>query len=73
MTRRITARHRRARLVTIEAAGAGCILLARDYAAAMAGETLSIDGGHHILGQAGPARRSIPAQAGLARATAVQG
>lgn len=38
------------RLVTIEEVGASCVFLASDYAAAMTGETLYIDGGYHILG-----------------------
>jgi enoyl-[acyl-carrier protein] reductase I len=38
------------RLVTIEEVGAACVFLASDYAAAMTGETLYIDGGYHILG-----------------------
>ncbi|HYZ34040.1 MAG TPA: enoyl-ACP reductase FabI [Crenalkalicoccus sp.] len=38
------------RLVTIEEVGAACVFLASDYATAMTGETLYIDGGYHILG-----------------------
>ncbi len=38
------------RLVTIEEVGAACVFLASDYAAAMTGETLFIDGGYRILG-----------------------
>ena len=38
------------RLVAIEEVGAACVFLASDYAAAMTGETLYIDGGYHILG-----------------------
>ncbi|WP_270938064.1 enoyl-ACP reductase FabI [Falsiroseomonas oryzae] len=38
------------RLVTIEEVGASCVFLASDYAAAMTGETIYIDGGYHILG-----------------------
>jgi len=38
------------RLVTVEEVGAACVFLASDYAAAMTGETLYIDGGYHILG-----------------------
>jgi len=38
------------RLVTIEEVGAACVFLASDYAAAMTGETLYVDGGYHILG-----------------------
>ena len=35
---------------TIEEVGAACVFLASDYAAAMTGETLYVDGGYHILG-----------------------
>ena len=38
------------RLVTVEEVGAACVFLASDYAGAMTGETLYIDGGYHILG-----------------------
>ena len=38
------------RLVTIEEVGAACAFLASDYAAAMTGGTIYIDGGYHILG-----------------------
>lgn len=37
------------RLVTIEEVGAACVFLACDYATAMTGETLYVDGGYHIL------------------------
>jgi len=39
-----------ARPVTIGEVGAACAFLASDYATAMTGETLYIDGGYHILG-----------------------
>ncbi|MDE2580805.1 MAG: enoyl-ACP reductase FabI [Rhodospirillales bacterium] len=39
-----------ARPVTIEEVGAACAFLASDYAGAMTGETLFIDGGYHVLG-----------------------
>jgi enoyl-[acyl-carrier-protein] reductase (NADH) len=35
--------------VTIEEVGAACVFLSCRYAAAMTGEMLYIDGGHHIL------------------------
>lgn len=38
------------RLVTIEEVGAACAFLSSDYAAAMTGDTIYIDGGYHILG-----------------------
>ncbi len=38
------------RLVTIEEVGAACVFLASDYAGAMTGNTLYIDGGYSILG-----------------------
>ncbi|MBN8875648.1 MAG: enoyl-ACP reductase FabI [Rhodospirillales bacterium] len=38
------------RAVTIDEVGAACAFLASDYATAMTGETLYIDGGFHILG-----------------------
>lgn len=38
------------RLVTIEEVGAACVFLASDYAGAMTGNTLYIDGGFSILG-----------------------
>ena len=47
---RVSARAPARRLVTIEEVGAACVFLASDYAAAMTGETLYIDGGYHILG-----------------------
>jgi enoyl-[acyl-carrier protein] reductase I len=47
---RVSARAPARRLVTIEEVGAACVFLASDYAAAMTGETLYVDGGYHILG-----------------------
>jgi enoyl-[acyl-carrier protein] reductase I len=47
---KVSARAPARRLVTIEEVGAACVFLASDYAAAMTGETLYIDGGYHILG-----------------------
>jgi enoyl-[acyl-carrier protein] reductase I len=47
---RVSARAPARRLVTIEEVGAACVFLACDYAAAMTGETLYVDGGYHILG-----------------------
>jgi len=47
---KVSARAPARRLVTIEEVGASCVFLASDYAAAMTGETLYIDGGYHILG-----------------------
>jgi enoyl-[acyl-carrier protein] reductase I len=47
---RVSVRAPARRLVTIEEVGAACVFLASDYAAAMTGETLYIDGGYHILG-----------------------
>jgi enoyl-[acyl-carrier protein] reductase I len=38
------------RLVTIEEVGAACVFLASQYAGAMTGGTIYIDGGYHILG-----------------------
>ena len=38
------------RLVTIEEVGAACAFLASNYAGAMKGDTIYIDGGYHILG-----------------------
>jgi enoyl-[acyl-carrier protein] reductase I len=38
------------RLVTIEEVGAACVFLASQYACAMTGDTIYIDGGYHILG-----------------------
>jgi enoyl-[acyl-carrier protein] reductase I len=38
------------RLVTIEEVGAACVFLASNYAGAMTGDTIYIDGGYHILG-----------------------
>jgi enoyl-[acyl-carrier protein] reductase I len=38
------------RLVTIEEVGAACAFLSSDYATAMTGDTIYIDGGYHILG-----------------------
>jgi len=38
------------RLVTIEEVGAACAFLASQYASAMTGDTIYIDGGYHILG-----------------------
>jgi enoyl-[acyl-carrier protein] reductase I len=38
------------RLVTIEEVGAACTFLSSDYAAAITGDTIYIDGGYHILG-----------------------
>jgi enoyl-[acyl-carrier protein] reductase I len=38
------------RLVTIEEVGAACAFLASNYAGAMTGDTIYIDGGYHILG-----------------------
>jgi enoyl-[acyl-carrier protein] reductase I len=38
------------RLVTIEEVGAASVFLSSDYAAAMTGDTIYIDGGYHILG-----------------------
>jgi enoyl-[acyl-carrier protein] reductase I len=38
------------RLVTIEEVGAACVFLASQYAGAMTGDTIYIDGGYHILG-----------------------
>ncbi|PWS35194.1 enoyl-[acyl-carrier-protein] reductase FabI [Falsiroseomonas bella] len=46
---RVSSRAPARRLVTIEEVGAACVFLACDYAAAMTGETLYIDGGYHIL------------------------
>lgn len=46
----VSARAPARRLVTIEEVGAACVFLASDYAAAMTGETLYVDGGYHILG-----------------------
>jgi enoyl-[acyl-carrier protein] reductase I len=36
--------------VTIEEVGAACAFLASQYASAMTGDTIYIDGGYHILG-----------------------
>jgi enoyl-[acyl-carrier protein] reductase I len=47
---KVSARAPVRRLVTIEDVGAACVFLASDYAAAMTGETLYVDGGYHILG-----------------------
>jgi enoyl-[acyl-carrier protein] reductase I len=47
---RVSVRAPARRLVTIEEVGAACVFLASDYAAAMTGETLYVDGGYHILG-----------------------
>ena len=47
---RVSSRAPARRLVTIEEVGAACVFLASDYAAAMTGETLYVDGGYHILG-----------------------
>jgi enoyl-[acyl-carrier protein] reductase I len=47
---KVSARAPARRLVTIGEVGAACVFLASDYAAAMTGETLYIDGGYHILG-----------------------
>ena len=47
---KVSARAPARRLVTIEEVGAACVFLASDYAAAMTGETLYVDGGYHILG-----------------------
>ncbi len=47
---KVSARAPVRRLVTIEEVGAACVFLASDYAAAMTGETLYVDGGYHILG-----------------------
>jgi enoyl-[acyl-carrier protein] reductase I len=47
---KVSARAPARRLVTIEEVGAACVFLACDYAAAMTGETLYVDGGYHILG-----------------------
>jgi enoyl-[acyl-carrier protein] reductase I len=47
---KVSARAPARRLVTIEEVGATCVFLASDYAAAMTGETLYVDGGYHILG-----------------------
>lgn len=49
--RRVTNRVPERRVVTIEAVGATCALLASRYAAAMTGETLDVDGGFRSLGQ----------------------
>jgi enoyl-[acyl-carrier protein] reductase I len=38
------------RLVTIEEVGAACVFLASEYAGAMTGNTIYIDGGYNILG-----------------------
>lgn len=38
------------RLVTIEEVGAACVFLASQYAGAMTGGTIYLDGGYHILG-----------------------
>jgi enoyl-[acyl-carrier protein] reductase I len=38
------------RLATIEEVGAACVFLASQYASAMTGDTIYIDGGYHILG-----------------------
>ena len=38
------------RLVTIDEVGAACVFLASQYAGAMTGDTIYIDGGYHILG-----------------------
>jgi len=38
------------RLVTIEEVGAACVFLGSQYAGAMTGDTIYIDGGYHILG-----------------------
>jgi enoyl-[acyl-carrier protein] reductase I len=46
---KVSARAPARRLVSIEEVGAACVFLASDYAAAMTGETLYIDGGYHIL------------------------
>src|SRR6478752_3201297 len=46
---KVSARAPARRLVSIEEVGAACVFLASDYAAAMTGETLYIDGGFHIL------------------------
>jgi len=47
---KVSARAPARRLVTVEEVGAACVFLACDYAAAMTGETLYVDGGYHILG-----------------------
>jgi len=47
---KVSARAPARRLVTIEEVGATCVFLASDYAAAMTGETLYVDGGYHVLG-----------------------
>lgn len=47
---KVSARAPARRLVTVEEVGAACVFLASDYAAAMTGETLYVDGGYHILG-----------------------
>jgi enoyl-[acyl-carrier-protein] reductase (NADH) len=39
------------RLVTIEEVGAACVFLASQYAGAMTGDTIYIDGAYHILGR----------------------
>jgi len=47
---RVATRAPARRLVTIEEVGAACVFLSTQYAAAMTGETLYVDGGYHILG-----------------------
>lgn len=47
---RVASRAPARRLVTIEEVGAACVFLSTQYAAAMTGETLYVDGGYHILG-----------------------
>jgi enoyl-[acyl-carrier protein] reductase I len=50
LMKKVSSRAPARRLVTIEEVGAACVFLASDYAAAMTGETLYVDGGYHILG-----------------------
>jgi len=47
---RVATRAPARRLVTIDEVGAACVFLSTQYAAAMTGETLYVDGGYHILG-----------------------
>jgi enoyl-[acyl-carrier protein] reductase I len=47
---RVSERAPARRLVTIEEVGAACAFLASNYAGAMTGDTIYIDGGYHILG-----------------------
>src|ERR1700740_1038009 len=50
LTERVAERAPARRLVTIEEVGAACVFLASQYAGAMTGDTIYIDGGYHILG-----------------------